>query len=181
MIRFEATDIPGVYVIEAYHHNDVRGTFVKTLHASTLRKYGLNGDFRESFYSTNVQGVIRGMHFQQPPHDHAKLVYCTRGLLTDVILDLRFGSPAFGKHIQIELSEENCRIVYMPAGVAHGFEVREHNTTMIYLTETEHHPASDAGIRYDTFGCHWQTDKPVISDRDLAFPPFEGFESPFIF
>ncbi len=178
-MTFEPTDIPGVYIVQFFHANDTRGLFVKPLHRSTFEKYGLNGDFPESFYSVNRKGVIRGMHFQLPPDDHEKLVYCPAGRLIDVVLDIRQNSPAFGKHIRIELTETNHLGVYMPKGVAHGFESLEDNTVMTYLTSTEHAPASDAGIRYNSFGCEWQSDRPVISERDLGFPAFDEFKTPF--
>mgnify|MGYP000580596476 CR=1 FL=1 len=181
MKNFKELKIKGVFEIDLFHAMDDRGVFVKTLHKATLEKSGLKSDFQESFYSTNNAGVIRGMHFQHPPMDHAKIVYCTSGKLTDVILDIRLGSPTYGKSICVELTGSNYKAVYMPSGVAHGFEVLEDNTTMVYLTSTMHDSESDDGIRYDSFGFEWTNSSPLMSARDLDFKSLEDFESPFIY
>lgn len=181
MKQFKETKIPGVYIIELFRAGDDRGKFVKTFHKESLEEHGLDGDFRESFYSVSQKGVIRGMHFQLPPHDHQKLVYCNRGRLNDVLLDIRRGSPAYGESVSIELSGNNHRAVYVPRGIAHGFEVLENDTMMTYLTGTEHAPEHDAGIRYDSFGRSWSEPDPVLSPRDLQFPALPDFESPFTF
>lgn len=180
-MKIENTAILGVHVLHFFHAGDDRGMFVKPYHAPTLIQHGLVSDYKESFYSTNQRGVIRGMHFQYPPHDHAKIVYCTSGSLTDVILDLRQGSPTFGQHVCIELSGSNYKGVYMPSGVAHGFAVHEDNTCMIYLTSTPHAPEYDGGVHMDSFGMKWPYDQPITSDRDQRFPTLEALESPFIY
>jgi len=181
MKSFKETNIPGVFEIEMFHAGDDRGMFVKPYHKETLEKHGLVSEFQESFYSTNQKGVIRGMHFQHPPHDHAKLVYCSSGKLIDVILDIRMGSPTYGQFAEIELSEDNYKAVYMPSGVAHGFAVLEDHTCMVYLTSTMHAPVSDAGIHMKSFGCKWPFEHPVTSERDTKFPTLDELESPFIF
>ena len=181
MKQIVETNIPGVYELEFFHAGDDRGMFVKPFHASTLATHGLETNFKESFYSTNQRGVIRGMHFQFPPHDHAKIVYCTQGSLTDVILDLRLGSPTYGKHVSIELSGNNFKGVYLPKGVAHGFAVHEDKTCMIYLTSTEHAPDYDGGIHIHSFGFDWPFQDPICSERDQQFISLEDFQSPFVF
>lgn len=181
MKAFTKTSLPGVFEIDMFHSSDTRGTFVKPYHKDTLDAHGLVSEFRESFYSTNKKGVIRGMHFQYPPHEHAKIVYCTSGKLIDVILDLRKGSPTFGKWAHVELSGHNYKAVYLPVGVAHGFCVLEDNTTMVYLTSTVHAPMSDAGVLYNSFGYSWPVENPVVSERDLAFPALANIDTPFIY
>ena len=121
------------------------------------------------------------MHFQHPPHDHAKIVYCTSGKLLDVILDIRIGSPTYGKFDTLVLSGTNYKAAYLPVGVAHGFCVLEDDTTMIYLTSTMHAASSDDGIACDSFGMNWPVQNPIQSERDLAFQKFSNFESPFIY
>ena len=180
MKTFKELSIPGVYEIEMFHAGDDRGMFVKKL-LEKLVKQGLVSDFQESFYSTNKRGVIRGMHFQHPPFDHAKIVYCTSGRLLDVILDIRVGSPTYGQCAAIELSGDNYKAAYLPTGVAHGFCVLEDNTTMIYLTSTMHSPSADDGIRFDSFGFEWPLKNAVHSDRDLTFQTMKSIDSPFIF
>lgn len=181
MKNFTETSIPGVFEIDLFHAGDERGMFVKTYHKDTLEDQGLYGEFRESFYSTNQKGVIRGMHFQHPLYDHAKIVYCTSGKLLDVILDIRIGSPTYGQAAQVELSATNYKAVYLPKGVAHGFAVLEDNTCMVYLTSTVHAPNADDGIRIDSFGFDWPIAHPIRSERDQAFEGLETFQSPFIY
>lgn len=179
MKSIHKTAISGVYEIDLFHAGDERGMFVKPYHADTLEKWGLPSSFKESFYSTNNKGVVRGMHFQYPPHDHYKLVYCTSGRLLDVILDIRKDSPTYGKVAEIELSGENFKAAFIPIGMAHGFAVLEDHTTMVYLTSTVHAPQSDAGVRFDSFGYQWPFKQPTQSDRDKAFPTLSELDSPF--
>ena len=181
MKNLKETNIPGVYEIEMFHAGDDRGMFVKPYHKNTLENWGLEAEFRESFYSTNQKGVVRGMHFQYPPDDHAKLVYCSSGRLLDVILDIRVGSPTFGQVAEIELTEDNYKAVYMPKGVAHGFAVLEDNTCMVYLTSTVHSPNNDGGVLFNSFGYQWPFENPVNSERDKAFPTLAELKSPFTF
>ncbi len=181
MKSFKEVNIPGVYEIEMFHAGDDRGMFVKSYHKATLEEYGLVSDFQESFYSTNKRGVIRGMHFQLPPFDHAKIVYCTNGRLMDVILDIRAGSPTYGECASIELSGDNYKAAYLPIGVAHGFCVLEDNTNMVYLTSTMYAPSADNGVKYDSFGFDWPIKSGIHSNRDLTFQSLELLDSPFNF
>jgi dTDP-4-dehydrorhamnose 3,5-epimerase len=178
-MKIRKTNIEGLFVIDLFHAEDNRGGFVKTFHKESFEKMGLNTDFQESFYSINNKDVIRGMHFQTPPHDHDKLVYCTNGSLIDVILDIRKDSPTYGKFASIELSGDNYRALYIPKGMAHGFESLEDHTMMTYLTSTMHQPSHDKGIRYNSFGKEWGSDQPIINDRDLSWPSLAEFDSPF--
>lgn len=179
MTDFIPTKLPGVFEINFFSMKDQRGSFVKTFHKDTLEQKGLETHFAESFYSINNKGVIRGMHFQTPPDDHAKIVYCTQGRLIDVILDLRVSSPTYGQYTTVELSGDNSKGVYLPTGTAHGFCVMEDHTCMVYLTSTVHSPNNDGGILYDSFGFDWPIDKGIHSERDLLFPRLETFQSPF--
>ena len=178
-MKIRKTNIEGLFVIDLFHAEDNRGGFVKTFHKESFEKMGLNTDFQESFYSINNKGVIRGMHFQTPPHDHDKLVYCTNGRLIDVILDIRKDSPTYGKFASIELSGDNYRALYIPKGMAHGFESMEDHTMMTYLTSTMHQPSHDQGIRYNSFGKKWDSESPIINERDLNWPSLDEFDSPF--
>lgn len=179
MKSIKETNIKGVFEIEMFHVGDDRGAFVKPYHADTLEKWGLQSSFKESFYSTNNRGVVRGMHFQRPPHAHEKLVYCSSGRLTDVILDIRKDSPTFGQWAEVELSGDNFKAVYMPIGVAHGFSVLEDNTCMVYLTSTVHNAESDAGVLWNSFGYKWPFLYPTNSERDKTFPNLQDLDSPF--
>lgn len=180
-IQFTESKLPGCYIVQFPAFDDQRGHFVKTIQRSVFEAHGLEADFRETFYTMSYENVLRGMHFQLPPSDHAKLVYCTAGAIYDVTLDLRQGSPTFGQHEVYELSSRANNAVYLPRGIAHGFFVREGPAVMVYHVTTEHEPALDAGIHWDSFEAAWPTDTPIVSLRDAGFPSFESFGSPFVY
>lgn len=169
----------GVHLIEPRVFTDARGEFVKTYHRDLFRELGIDFTPAEEFFSTSHRGVLRGLHFQLPPHDHAKLVYCLAGAVKDVLVDLRRASPQFGRAFDTELSEGNRRLLFIPPGVAHGFLALEEGSVMAYATSTVHAPSHDAGIRWDSIGFEWGIDVPVISPRDAAFPALAEFVSPF--
>jgi dTDP-4-dehydrorhamnose 3,5-epimerase len=169
----------GVRVLEPFVFQDPRGLFVKTLHEDQLKAFGIEFLVKEEFYSTSAAGVVRGMHFQLPPHAHQKLIYCISGRVMDVILDLRSNSPTYGKPEAIELSATNHHVLHLPFGFAHGFLSLEDKSCLVYKTDTVHDPSADAGIRWDSFGFDWQVRSPIISARDAAFPSFYDFVSPF--
>jgi dTDP-4-dehydrorhamnose 3,5-epimerase len=173
--------LPGVLLVEPAVSGDDRGQFVKTFHAAALAELGLNFELREEFYTISRRHVLRGMHFQLPPHDHQKLVCCLHGRALDVLVDLRTGSPTYGRHLSLELNVASPRQVWVPRGVAHGFLSLEDNTYMLYKTDREHAPSHDAGIRWDSFGFDWPTpvDELIISPRDRRHPPLAEFASPF--
>ncbi len=173
------TPLQGVYIIEQDIFKDKRGAFVKTFQRSFFTAHGLECDFCENYYTKSREDVIRGMHFQTPPHDHAKLVTVILGTIIDVIIDLRPSSPTFMQHTEIELSRENRRSIYIPRGCAHGFGTLSDVAIAYYMVTSEYAPEHDAGIRYDSFGYCWPITTPTVSDRDLAHPPLEQFVTPF--
>lgn len=177
-MNFIEKEIPGLFQLDLFNATDQRGTFVKTFQSEEFEMHGLETTFRESFFSINKKNVIRGMHFQQPPYDHAKLVYCTSGKILDVIVDIRKNSHSYGKFVTIEISEENHQGIYMPPGMAHGFCCLT-NATMVYLTSTVHSSKADNGLRWDSFGFEWPVKKPIMSERDCAFPTLTELISPF--
>lgn len=170
------TELEGVLIIENFHASDDRGSFTKTYHKEFFQENRLCTHFRESYFSVSKKNVIRGMHFQLPPHDHEKLVYVAKGEVIDVILDLRKESRTYGKAISIILNESNQRSVYIPKGLAHGFKSIQDNTIMIYNVSTVYNNKSDFGIRYDSFNFDWKVENPIISDRDKALITFERFK-----
>lgn len=175
------TKLEGVFVIETKLFEDNRGVFVKTFHEETFKDFGLESKFKESFYSISKKNVVRGMHFHLPPKDHAKLVYVTCGSVLDIILDIRKSSPTYGKHITVEISQKNNKMVYIPVGCAHGFLSKEDGTCMVYLQSGMHSPAHDSGIRLDSFGVELgNNEDTIISERDLKFVPLADFDSPFV-
>jgi len=158
---------------------DARGRFVKTWHPDLFSAHGIHMPIAEEFYSVSERDVIRGMHFQTPPHDHEKLVYCVAGKVLDVVLDLRSSSATYGRSWSWELSPDNGHIIYIPKGFGHGFLSLAHGSVMIYKTSTVHAPSHDTGVRWDSFGFAWPVAAPVISERDRQLPPLGEFKTPF--
>lgn len=168
------TEFQDIFVLEYASYKDNRGEFVKTIHEETFAEFGLEWKFTESFYSVSDKGVIRGMHYQKPPADHAKLVYVITGAIIDVVLDIRHNSPTFGQTFSVELSAENRKGIYIGKGFAHGFLALQEDTTVEYHTTTSQDKEAEGGIKYDSFGFDWTIDQPILSLRDAAF---EGFTS----
>lgn len=178
-MQFTPTELPGVFVIKTNVFEDTRGLFIKTFNFEVFKENGIDITFKESFYSISQKNVIRGMHFHLPPKEHAKLVYVSKGSITDIVLDLRKNSPTYKKYITIELSEENRDLVFIPTGCAHGFIAHEDNTCTVYLQTGGHSKEHDAGIRIDSFDLSINLDDYIISERDLSFQSLEEFQSPF--
>lgn len=181
MFTVKETSIQGCYEIQPSIFDDVRGRFVKIFHMDEYVRLGLETSFREEYYSRSHLGVIRGMHFQTPPSDHVKLVYCVHGEVQDVALDLRKGSPTYGKSIGIVLSAEKGNFIYLPKGIAHGFCTRSESATLVYKVSTVYDPKHDTGILWSSFGMKWPVSNPIVSSRDASFPMLDQFESPFIY
>ena len=178
-MKINETALSGVFILEQSVFKDPRGAFVKIFQESFFKERGLECDFKENYYTRSKEDVIRGMHFQTPPYDHAKLVTVIHGTILDVILDLRKGSPTFGQYETFELSRENRKSIYIPRGFAHGFTVLGESAIAYYMVTSEYNAEHDCGIRYDSFGLDWPVVNPIVSDRDKAFPAFSEFKSPF--
>ncbi len=170
--------IEGVLLIYNFLHKDSRGLFVKpfTNNLDSLKK--LHFDINEIYYSTSNKNVIRGMHFQQPPMDHTKLIYLISGEITDVLLDLRKSSKTYNNYISIDLSAHK-NALFIPPGIAHGFLSKEDGTIVVYNQSTVYSLDHDGGILWNSFGYDWGTDEPILSDRDQSFIEFNDFNSPF--
>ena len=178
-MNIKNTDLEGVYLLEQSVFKDARGAFVKIYQNSFFGEHGLEGDFKECYYTRSKEEVVRGMHFQSPPADHAKLVTVISGTILDVVLDIRRASPTYGKYETFELSRENGKSIYIPRGFAHGFTVLGESAVACYMVTSEYSPENDMGIRYDSFGFKWPVFNPIVSSRDLSFPSFVDFKSPF--
>lgn len=181
MFDVRSTEIPGCYEIQPRVLEDARGRFVKVFHRNAFAEHGLEVDFAEEYYSVSGQGVIRGMHFQTPPTDHVKIVYCVQGEAFDVVVDLRLGSPSYGKAATISLSADKGNYLYIPKGLAHGFCATSESATLVYKVSTIYSPEHDTGILWNSIGVAWPTRVPVLSIRDCGFVPFSEFKSPFIY
>lgn len=165
--------LPGAFLLKLFRQEDHRGVFFKPLHVSSLRKAGIEFEAKESICSVSHKNVVRGMHFQRPPHGQAKLVYCPHGAILDVILDIRTESPTYGRYEAVELSARNGHALYIPDGFAHGFLALTDEAMTSYLLSAEYAPESDAGIRWDSFGFEWPVENPILSERDLNFSAME--------
>lgn len=175
------TSIPGCYQIFPVIHKDSRGSFVKTFHQTEFKKNNLITEFAEEYYSISHKGVLRGLHFQTPPHDHFKMVYCLAGSVFDVILDLRVGSPTYGQHESFLLTAELGNMIYIIPGIAHGFYSLEDNTVMQYKVSSVYAPQHDTGLCWNSLGIDWPDTSPLISERDSNLPEFSKFNSPFLY
>ena len=181
MFDIAYTELPGLLQLKLKVLGDPRGKFVKTFHKSSFVKLGLETNFKEQYYSVSQKDVIRGMHFQTPPEDHVKIVYCISGAAFDVVLDLRIGSPTYGKVATFELSESVGNMLYIPKGFAHGFCSTTSSATLMYQTSTEYNPACDAGILWSSIPVKWPVSAPILSPRDAGFNSLADFLSPFTY
>ncbi|MCX7648964.1 MAG: dTDP-4-dehydrorhamnose 3,5-epimerase family protein [Flavobacteriales bacterium] len=174
------TPLPGLLLVRNFTASDPRGLFVKTFRADVFVSAGLNFQIRESFYSISQAGVIRGMHFQKPPYGQAKLVCCPAGEVEDVVLDIRKGSPTYGRYWSVRLTAENALGLFIPEGFAHGFQAIKDQSLMVYYVSCENQPEVDMGLRWDSFGFTWPLAPTAISERDRQWPLFNrSFSSPF--
>jgi dTDP-4-dehydrorhamnose 3,5-epimerase len=178
-LRAEPASLSGCFELFPAVHRDARGLFVKTFHEQTYAAAGLATRFVEEYYSVSKRRVLRGLHFQVPPHGHEKLVYCTQGDVLDVVVDLRVGSPTFSRHQTFRLGARRRNILYIPVGLAHGFYVLSASATLVYKTTRVHSEDHDRGVRWDSAGIPWSDPDPIVSDRDRSLPPLAEFQSPF--
>jgi len=173
------TPLPGCYTVTPRRSDDQRGSFFKPFCESVFRSEGLATHFREHYWSRSCKRVLRGLHFQLPPHACDKLVACVDGRVLDVVVDLRLDSPAFGRHHALELSGEYGEGLYVPQGLAHGFYVLSETATVSYAVTAEYSPAFDAGVLWRSIGSVWPDNLPIVSERDSGFPSLANFRSPF--
>ena len=178
-MKLNRTDIDGLYIIEPKDFTDKRGSFIKTYTHGFFSPDIDSFTIKESYYTLSKKGVIRGMHFQAPPHEHTKLVYVPHGAILDVVLDIRKDSPSYGKYFSIELSAENKKLLHIPPGLAHGFKSLQDETNVSYLQDSIYNEYADMGIAYNSFGFDWKIEMPILSERDKELPDFKLFNSPF--
>jgi dTDP-4-dehydrorhamnose 3,5-epimerase len=178
-VQAESTVIPGCVLLPLRRSTDDRGDFVKLYQRSVYDAAGIDPEVAEVFVSRSAKGTVRGLHFQVPPHGHAKTVVCLAGRVFDVVVDLRVGSPAFERCATFELDGDTPAAVHIPVGCAHGFQALSNDALVAYVVSTEHAPDHDTGIRWDSVGITWPLADPIVSPRDRSFPGLERFESPF--
>ncbi|QNF28469.1 dTDP-4-dehydrorhamnose 3,5-epimerase [Metabacillus elymi] len=175
------TSIPGCYEIVPDKFKDKRGAFVKIYSSNLFESYNLETNFIEQYYSISHQGVLRGLHFQIPPSDHEKLVYVITGNILDAVVDLRKGSPTYGKYETFNLNADTGNMLYIPRGLAHGFYVLSKTAILVYNVTSSHSPEHDTGIHWDSAGIPWPTSQPILSNRDMGFVSLSKFSSPFVY
>jgi dTDP-4-dehydrorhamnose 3,5-epimerase len=180
-MKFSPVDLPGVWLIDLEKHVDDRGWFARTWCAREFAEHGICADFKQSNLSFNAKaGTLRGMHIQLAPHPEAKLVQCVRGAIYDVVVDLRPDSPTHKKWFAAELSEENNRILFIPAGLAHGFQTLTDNSSVFYQMSEFYHPECASGFRWDdpAFEIAWpNTPERTIAPKDLSFGDYQQSDS----
>lgn len=177
------TDIEGVVVIEPRVFDDARGYFFESYSKRRFDEVVRPIEFVQDNESMSTRGVIRGLHFQRPPFSQSKLVRCVRGAVLDVVVDIRRGTPTYGRHIAVELTGENRRQLFVPRGFAHGFAVLSDEAVFQYKCDNYYHPESEGGISIadHSLGIDWRIDpaEAILSEKDLRNPMFSDFESPF--
>lgn len=181
IVKTRPLSLPGCVEIEIDSFEDQRGWFVKVFRHDLFEQLGLRTDFREQYCSLSRRGVLRGLHFQVPPMEHAKLVYCIEGRVFDAVVDLRRESPTYGRHATLELSREAGNLVYIPSGFAHGFYVLSERALLIYNVTSVYSSQHDRGILWNSAGIAWPDNSPIVSQRDAAHPTLNEFESPFTY
>lgn len=178
MDRIE-TSFEGLYILQTANFQDNRGGFQKLFNYDFFKANELEVDFKEFYYSVNKKDVLRGMHFQLPPFDHAKLVYVSKGRIKDVVVDIRKQSGTFGRCFAIELDEHKAQYLYIPKGFAHGFLSLEEGSIVNYAQTSCYSKDHDCGILHNSIGFDWQIENPIVSSRDLTFETLQAFQSPF--
>jgi dTDP-4-dehydrorhamnose 3,5-epimerase len=183
-MQIEHTNLDGVVVLTPKKFGDARGWFSETWNATLMAELGLDIAFVQDNHSMSAKpGTLRGLHFQSPPHAQDKLVRCTRGAIFDVAVDIRVGSPSFGKWFGVELSLENGKQLLVPRGFLHGFVTRAADTEVQYKCSDVYAPDCDGGIRWDdaTIAIDWGlTAPPTLSAKDQVAPFLKDFTSPFV-
>jgi dTDP-4-dehydrorhamnose 3,5-epimerase len=174
----KVTDTPlaGLKIIEPDKFDDNRGYFLKSFEKKAFAEQGIDFEITQVNHSFNLlKGTLRGMHFQVEPFAQAKLIFCTKGKIFDVVVDIRKDSVTFGKWFGLELSEENKQILYIPKGFAHGYQALVDNTEALYYLEGEYSKEHESGLKWNDplIGISWPIEPTVIADKDNQWSPFE--------
>lgn len=185
-MQVEQTALPGVVVLTPRRFGDERGFFSEVYNASVLAQHGIHVTFVQDNHSLSRQpGVVRGLHFQAPPHAQDKLVRVGAGRVLDVAVDIRHGSPTYGHWVGVELSAAAGNQLFIPKGFLHGFAVLEPDSELLYKCSDTYAPDCDGAVRFDDpdLGIDWGIDPAtaILSAKDAAAPLFKDFDSPFVF
>jgi len=182
--EFKQLEIPDVILIKSKVFEDERGFFMETYKKPDFERAGIRGDFVQDNHSKSKYGVLRGLHFQREPYAQAKIIRCTRGVIYDVVVDLRRDSPTFGKWVGVILSEYNRWQLYIPRGFAHGFLVLSDVAEVVYKVDNVYAPDYEGGIIWNDpeIGIDWPIDRPMVSEKDMRWPTLrEAIERGWVF
>ena len=178
------TAIEGVYVIEPKVFGDARGYFFESFSEREFKEKVGDIHFVQDNESMSKFGVMRGLHFQRPPYAQSKLVRCVKGEVIDVAVDIRKGSPTYGQHVAVRLTEENHRQFFIPQGFAHGFAVLSESAVFQYKCDNFYHPEADGGISImdESLGIDWELkmEEALLSEKDTKHPKLVEFDTPFV-
>jgi dTDP-4-dehydrorhamnose 3,5-epimerase len=180
---FHTCHLPGLVIVEPAVFEDSRGYFFESYNESVFKQGGIPASFIQDNQSRSSYGVIRGLHYQQPPHAQAKLVRVLQGSILDVAVDIRISSPTYGQHFAIELSAENKKQLFLPEGFAHGFSVLSDIAVVLYKCNAFYNKSSEGGIRYNDpqLAIDWKvlSNDAIISEKDSQLPLFADAVSQF--
>ena len=181
--RFTPLEIPGLVLIETNASEDARGLFMETYRQSEFMVNGVTAEFVQEGYSRSVKGVLRGLHYQKPPRAQSKAVMVVRGEVFDVAVDIRRGSPTYGRWVGLHLSAASPRLLYIPAGFAHGFCVLSQEADLLYRMTEEYVAELDRGILWNDpdLAIRWPVAKPILSGRDADLPTLKNTERDFVY
>jgi dTDP-4-dehydrorhamnose 3,5-epimerase len=185
-MKIERLEIPDILLVTPTRHGDPRGFFSETFRADVFAAHGVEATFVQDNHAFSARkGVLRGLHFQIPPHAQGKLVRCIRGAILDVGVDIRIGSPSYGRHVAVELSAANWHQLWVPSGFAHGYVTLQDDCEVVYKTTCHYAPEYDRGIAWDdpALGIDWplSADAVILSDRDKSHPRLANAERAFHF
>lgn len=178
-MEIAAEFLNGAKLLKPAVFKDARGCFFESYNKKTFAALGINADFVQDNESVSSRGVLRGLHFQKPPYAQAKLIRVVEGEIEDVILDLRFGGPSFGRYKKVILSAQNGNILFVPRGFAHGFHVLSQSAKLVYKCDNFYEPSSECGFRFDDSSLNppWSfgESRPVVSEKDLNWGAFAEY------
>ena len=160
---------------------DPRGYFYESYNKAIFNNAGIAVEFTQDNQSLSNKNIVRGMHFQAPPHAQGKLVRVIKGAVQDVVVDIRKNSATYGQNYSVDLTEDNFLMLWIPPGFAHGFATLEDNTIFAYKCTDTYHPETEGGLAWDDreLGIKWQVNDPILSEKDTKYKPFSLFISPF--
>jgi dTDP-4-dehydrorhamnose 3,5-epimerase len=180
-MKVKSLELQGVYLIEHNVYEDERGLFFETFNGPLLSEYGIPLQFLQDNQSVSHKGVLRGLHFQNPPFEQGKLVRVVSGSVIDIVVDIRKNSPSYGQHLKIKLDEYTKTSLWVPPGFAHGFAALEDNTIFMYKVTNVYNKESESGIIWNDseLNIDWEVSNPIVSTRDQALDKFANLSSLF--